>query len=126
MVIFAAIAFLMLIVMLPQLFFAVQLEHVSRIGLGEYGTFAARYVREFRHKWLETTRPPHDPLGSADIQSLADSANAFQVVAGMNLVPMTRRNVQRLAFAIAAPFMPLVLTVIPVHEIVARAAKLLL
>jgi hypothetical protein len=126
MVIFAAIAFLMLIVMLPQLFFAVQLERAWRVGLGAYGTFAARYAREFGSKWLETTRPPHDPLGSADIQSLADSANAFQVVAGMNLVPITRRTVQRLAVAIAAPFLPLVLTVIPVHEIVTRAAKLLL
>jgi hypothetical protein len=42
-----------------------------------------RYVREFDHEWLRGGAPADDALiGSADIQSLADLGNSFDVVKG--------------------------------------------
>ena len=65
----------------PLLVFAPQLAQAKRTGLREYGTLAERYVREFDAKWLRGGAPAGEPLvGSADIQSLADLGNSFEVV----------------------------------------------
>jgi len=70
-----------------------------------------------------TNRPPayESPLGSADIQSLADLATAFDVARSMSLLPMSKKTVFRLGFTIAAPLLPLILTMIPFDEVVNRA-----
>ena len=53
----------------------------KRAGLREYGTLAQRYVREFDRNGCAAARRPDEPLvGSADIQSLADLGNSFEVV----------------------------------------------
>ena len=58
-----------------------QLARVKRTGLAEYGGLAQRYVREFDTKWLRGGASSDEPLvGSADIQSLSDMANTFEVV----------------------------------------------
>ena len=55
-------------------------------GLREYGTLAERFVREFDTKWLRNPAPPDEPLVStADIQSLADLGNSYDMVKGMRL-----------------------------------------
>jgi hypothetical protein len=123
--IFAFVVLLMLLVLLPQTFFVVQLERAWRAGAGEYGVLGSRYVDAFRRKWLGAHPHTSESLvGSADIQSLADLANAFDVVRGMYLVPITRNTVLRLLFVIVIPLLPLVLTMIPFEQIVDRAIGL--
>ena len=123
--IFAFVVLLILLVLLPQTFFVVQLERAWRAGAGEYGVLGSRYVDAFRRKWLCTHPHTRESLvGSADIQSLADLANAFDVIRGMYLVPITRNTVLRLLFVIVIPLLPLVLTMIPFEQIVDRAIAL--
>jgi hypothetical protein len=125
--ILAAIVFLMLLVLLPQIFFTPQLERAWRAGAGEYGVLGSHYVNGFRRKWLRAHPYTRESLvGSADIQSLADLANAYEVIRDMYLVPITRNTVVRLAFAIVIPLLPLVLTMIPFEEIVDRALSTLI
>jgi len=89
--ILAIVVFLMLLVLLPQTFFTIQLEHAWRIGAGEYGVLGSHYVDTFRRKWLGGHPHTRESLvGSADIQSLADMANAFDVIRTMHSVPVTR------------------------------------
>jgi hypothetical protein len=122
--ILAVIVLLMLLVLLPQTFFAFQLERAWRVGAAEYGTLGSHYVEGFRRKWLDPHQQPREALiGSADIQSLADLANAFDVIRDMYLVPITKRTLLRLVVAIAFPLLPLVLTMIPFEEIVDRVVK---
>ena len=124
--ILGAVAFLMLLVLLPQTFFIPQLERTWRTGGGEYGIFGSRYVNNFRRKWLGAHPHPHEsPVGSADIQSLADLAGAYDVIRDMYLVPITRNTVMRLAFALVIPLLPLALTMIPFEEVVDRALSAL-
>ena len=60
-----------------------------------------------------------DPrLRSADIQSLADLANAFEVVRGMRLLPLDRQALVALAVAIALPFAPLALTMLSLDKLI--------
>ena len=110
--------FLLCVVLGPLLVFAPQLARAKRQGLREYGTLAARYVREFDAKWLRGGAPPDEPLvGSADIQSLADLAGGYEVVRNMHLVPIKRDDVLRLVVATLAPIVPLALTMMSLEEL---------
>ena len=115
------IALLMVIAMLPLTFFSVALNRAHREGRREYGLLASQYVDEFRAKWMRGKRPEGEPLvGSADIQSLADLGNSFDVVQDMRLLPVSWQTLFRLAIILALPFAPLLLTVYPLNELIAR------
>ncbi len=119
------VATMLLIILGPFLVFSAQLEHAKRIGLREYGRLAQLYVREFDDKWLRGANPSGEPLlGSADIQSLGDLGNSFEVVKEMRLVPFTIRDVLQLAVIILIPVAPLMLTMISVDELVSRILRI--
>ena len=114
-------AFLALLVFGPLLVFAPQLAECKRIGLREYGTLAERYVRAFDVKWLHATAPPDEPfVGSADIQSLADLGNSYEVVKEMRLAPITRDAIVQLAVALFLPIAPLALTIMPMEDLLKK------
>ena len=105
----------------PLLVFAVQLSRTKRTGLREYGALAARYVREFDDKWLRGKATAEDELiGSADIQSLADLGNSFEVVRSMRLAPITRDPIIQVGVAALLPLAPLLLTMMPLEELLRR------
>ena len=118
--------FLMLLVLLPLTFFVLQMIEAKLAALREYGTLASRYTSEFRQKWLQGGQPPDETLlGTGDIQSLADLANSYDVVRTMRPLPFDRGLVVRLAVMIALPLLPLILTMIPLDELLERLIKLL-
>lgn len=115
------VAFLLCAVFGPLLVFAPQLAEAKRTGLREYGTLAQRYVREFDAKWLRGGAPAGEVLvGSGDVQSLADMANAFDVVRGLRIVPVTKEAVLQLAAATLVPIAPLLLTMMPLDELLRK------
>ena len=115
------VVFLVCLVLGPLLVFAPQLAQAKRTGNREYGTLAERYVREFDAKWLRGGAPAGEPLvGSADIQSLADLANSFEVVRTMHIAPITRDSLLRLVAATLAPIVPLALTMMPFEELLRK------
>ena len=115
------VVFLLCVVLGPLLVFAPLLAQAKRQGLREYGTLAERYVREFDGKWLRGGAPAGEPfVGSADIQSLADLANGYEVVRTMRLAPITKEAILRLAAATLAPIVPLLLTMMPFEELAAK------
>jgi hypothetical protein len=112
------VVFMMCVVFGPLLAFAPELARAKRSGDREYGTLAERYVREFDDKWMRGAAPADEPLvGSADIQSLADMANSFDVVRTMRLAPVTKQAVLQLAAATLAPVVPLVLTMMSIEQL---------
>jgi hypothetical protein len=113
------VAYLLCLVVGPLMVFAPQLARAKRQGLRDYGTLAERYVREFDAKWLRGGAPADEPfVGSGDIQSLADLGNSYEVVRTMRLVPITKEAVLRLAAAPLLPLVPLLLTMMPLEELV--------
>ena len=119
------VAMMLFAVLGPMLVFAPKLAAAKRAGLGEYGALAQRYVREFEEKWLRGGAPAGEPLvGSADIQSLADLGNSFDVVKGMRLVPFTWQTVLQLAVVTLAPVLPLTLTMISLEELLTQALRM--
>jgi hypothetical protein len=119
--------FLLCLVVGPLLVFAPQLTQAKRTGNREYGALAERYVREFDTKWLRGGTSADEPLvGSADIQSLADLANSFEVVRTMQIAPITRDGLLRLVAATLAPLAPLALTMMPLEELLGKLLGILL
>ena len=105
--------------------FAPKLAAAKRTGLREYGTLAKRYTDEFDHKWLRGGAPAGEPLiGSADIQSLADLGNSFEVIKDMRLAPFNLQTVLQLAVITLLPVLPLTLTMISLEELIDRLLKI--
>lgn len=112
---------LLFVVLGPLLVFAPQLAAAKRTGLREYGTLAQRYVREFDAKWLRGGAPADEPfVGSADVQSLADMNNSFEVVQTMHVAPVSKDAILRLAAAVVVPIVPLLLTMMPWEELLKK------
>jgi hypothetical protein len=115
------VGLLVFVVLCPLLVFAGQLARAKRTGLAEYGVLAQRYVREFDSKWLRGVRDPAEPLvGSADIQSLADLGNSFEVIRTMRIVPFSKETVFQLGVVTLSPLLPLLLTMISFEELLKR------
>jgi hypothetical protein len=115
------VIFLMCVVLGPLLVFAPQLAQAKRMGIREYGALAERYVREFDAKWLRGGAPADEPLtGSGDIQSLADMGNSFEVVRTMRIAPFAKETIVLLVAATVAPIAPLLLTMMPMEELLKK------
>jgi len=120
-----AILFLMLAVLAPLAFFAVHLERAHRRAKREFGILSSKYVDEFRDKWIQDKAENTEALlGTPDLQSLADLGNSFKIVSEIRLVPFGKEAVIRLAGVLVLPLLPLILTVIPLKEIVTWVIKL--
>ncbi len=105
----------------PLLAYSPVLMRVKRIGLREYGMLASRYVREFDAKWLRGGAVDDEALiGSGDIQSLADLGNSFQVIREIQPFPFGRDTVIRIIVMTLIPISPLVLTMIPLEELIKK------
>jgi hypothetical protein len=116
-----AVVLLMGIALAPLTFFILTLARVRREGARQYGLLAMRYVDEFHEKWMGDQHPAGEPLvGSADIQSLADLANAHDVVREMRVLPLSRQAVVTLAIVVALPYLPLVLTMISFEALLSQ------
>jgi hypothetical protein len=121
------VLFLLCLVLGPFLVFAPQLAAAKRAGLREYGTLAERYVREFDDKWLHggATTAKEPLVGSADIQSLADLDNSFEIVRTMRIVPVTKDALLGVAAATLAPVAPLALTMMSLEDLLKKLAGVL-
>ena len=65
-------------------------------------------------------------MGSADVQSLADLANSYEVAREMRSAPRGRDTNIQVGVAAVVPFLPLVLTVVPAEEILKKLVGMLL
>jgi hypothetical protein len=121
----AVVVCLSLLVLLPMCFFAAQLFEARLGGTIRFGRLASRYTNEFRAKWLAASGGGGDLLGTPDIQSLADLGVSCEVVQTMRLLPFDTLVVVRLAVTVAAPFLPLMLTVVPLDQILSVLANVI-
>jgi hypothetical protein len=110
------------LIVAPLLTFAPRLIRLRQDGLLEYGTLAADYVHAFDDKWIRQKAWQREPmLGSADVQSLADLANSFDLVRSMRFVPFSLFQVLLVVGAAALPALPLALFIVPADELILKA-----
>ena len=122
----AMIVFVLFITLGPLIVFGRQLRRTKRVGMDRYGVLAADYVAQFNAKWLRGNAPQEGFMGSADIQSLADLGNSYGLVSAMRTVPITMEVVGRIVVAKLLPVAPLLLTAMPIDQIVKKLISILL
>ena len=111
----------------PLLLFAGTLLKTKRNGLNEYGTLSTKYSGEFHRKWILREDPNREPLlGTGDIQSLADLGNSYALVQKMKAIPIELRTILHLIVACLLPLVPLLLTVMPLKEILKLLMKVMM
>jgi len=121
------VVFVLLIMLVPFLVFAGQLARAKRKGVVDYGQLASRYVNEYNNKWRQGNAPKDEKfIGSGDIQSLADLANSYEVVRKMQIAPITRDMLISLAVAVLLPILPLVLTMMPLKDLLKLLSGIIL
>lgn len=108
----------------PLCLFTPQLVQAKRSALARYGNFATGLVSDFDEKWLKTGADGLPMLASEEIQTVADLDNSFRVVREMRYVPISPHDVCMLFVVTTAPFLPLLLTVMPVDQLLVEAVKL--
>jgi hypothetical protein len=119
--ILGVVLFVQVIVLGPLFAFLPCLMRAKRTGLRDYGILASRYVNAFDLKWVRGGADNHEQLiGSGDIQSLADLANSFQVVRDIRSFPFDKDTVIQVIVFTLIPILPLVLTMVPLEELIKK------
>jgi hypothetical protein len=80
---------------------------------------------DFRQKWLQTKPGDEQLLGTPDLQSLADLDNTFRIVREMRAIPFAIEDAVRLLLITAAPMIPLLLTIMPLEQLLNQAVKMM-
>ena len=119
------VVFFVVAVLAPLFLFTPQLARAKRDGLAEYGAFASTYVMDFDQKWLRSKVNDEQLLGTGDIQSLADLGNSFAVVREMRSIPFARDDVLQLLIATVSPLVPLLLTIMPLEQLITQVVKII-
>ncbi len=115
------VVLMMILVIGPLTVFAPKILDAKRRGLREYGRFAADYSRNFDRRWMRGANGGgEEALGSADIQSLADLDSAVSIIRSMTAFPVGRDQILQLIVATIIPFAPLLLTAIPLEQLLDR------
>ncbi|HEY9641460.1 MAG TPA: hypothetical protein V6C57_13315 [Coleofasciculaceae cyanobacterium] len=125
--VFCYITLAIALVLLPLFAFAGQLIELKERGQLEYAALGMDYTKSFEQKWILTDPAIRESLlGHQDVRSLADLARSFEVVRKMKILPFDFDTVKVLVLATILPFMPLVLTVIPLQEVLKKMREFLL
>jgi hypothetical protein len=110
----------------PLMVFAPKLFRLKQDGLRRYGTLATRYTQLFDSKWVDGINTSEDPLlGTADIQSLADLGDSYELIRKMRVVPIELSDFVAMALPGVIPALPLAATVMPISEILKGILRLL-
>ncbi len=117
-----ALSVLLVLFLGPVLVFVPKLNVARLRALRTFRSFAAEYVQEFDDKWLGRVTPK-PLLGTPDIQSLADLANAAHTLREMRVVPVSLQIVTTYAMGVLLPFLPLLLLRYPIAELAAMLFK---
>lgn len=101
----------------PLAAFSRPLKIAEESGLLVYGSFASRYAQGFHRKWVDANSTGHPLEAKEDIGPLADIGASYERVAETRILPVTLTTALAFAFAALAPMLPLLLTVMPLKDV---------
>jgi hypothetical protein len=118
------VCFFLFVILGPLVMFTPSLSRAKRNGSAEYGLLASRFVFGFEDKWLLAGQPEENGLlRTRDIRTLADLGISYSAVRQMRLVPFGPEDITRLAAAVAAPLLPLALTIFSIPQLLSFLIK---
>lgn len=128
-VLIAGYVLLVLVIFVGPLFaYSSKLYAMQRRGFLDYSALANDYTQTFDRKWIHDEASEQEVLvESSGIKSFADLGNSFTLVREMSFIPFDfRLTIIPLATATLIPFVPLVLMVFPLEEIIRKIIGIVL
>lgn len=117
---FAIAAWLALNLMLflgPLLVFAKPLFAARERALLEYGRMATRQHVTMHRKWTGRTEDEGDPADAAALPSSSELNTTIQCIREMGYTPVNRAAVIQIVIAAGLPLLPVVLTLVPLDDV---------
>jgi hypothetical protein len=116
----------LLLFLAPLLMFTPRLIEAKEKSLREYGALAIAHHQMFDRKWVQGENPGGDAvLGTPEISSLADLGSAYEILARMKSAPFDPADAIVLLLATLIPMTPLVLTIMPIDDLLELLSKIL-
>ena len=119
------ISLFILIILAPMAVFVPALAQARRNGLNLYGTLASSRMQHLNEKWLDHSPTAKPVFSTGDNTSLADLESSYRNIQHMRVVPFGLTEISGLAILTAVPLIPLVLTVIPISDLLTGLVKVL-
>jgi hypothetical protein len=117
----------LLLFLMPFAVFVPVLRKLRERGSAEYGRLGLVMGRQFENGWLREPRGgPESMLARQDFSSAADLFSVIDRVYRIRYFPINTRPIAELALAGLSPFIPLVLSVVPLDVFLKAVTKLLL
>lgn len=123
----ALLALILMLFVGPLLFFTGNLYRLKKYGIFRYGELAGRMGLQFEHKWLGGEKiTDEEALGVPDFSATVDLYGVASNVQQLKLLPFDLRDLYLLIVAVLLPYLPILLTKVPLKEILSTLAKVLL
>lgn len=102
----------------PLAIFMPKLTHLYRVGYLQYGSLAHLHAERFHEKWVHG-RQGHleELLAAPEVETLIHLAESVDRVRRTKLLPIDRLTVIQIAAASAVPMLPVIMTQIPVADL---------
>lgn len=107
----------LILVLGPLVVFARPLYELRERALIEYGRLASHHHLAFHRKWIAEGRDGAELLGSPEPSSGADLNATIEALKDLRLIPVDSQSVIALVIAAGLPMIAVVLTQIPVDDI---------
>jgi hypothetical protein len=102
----------------PLAIFGPKLTHLYRVGYLQYGSLAHLHAEQFHENWVHE-RQEHlgELLVAQEINTLNSLASSFDRLRRMKLLPVDRTTLIEVTAAAAAPMLPVIMTQVPLTEL---------
>ena len=109
---------ILLIFVGPLAIFGSKLAHLYRVGYLEYGSLSHLHAEQFHEKWVRG-RQAHlgELLTAPETTRLIDLARSLDRVRRIKLLPIDRLTIIQVAAASAIPMLPVIMTQIPLADL---------
>jgi hypothetical protein len=110
----------------PLMLFSAHVCEARHRDLTRFHTFAHAYVQQFKRTWLSDRLQQQDVLGLADIQSLNDLGGSYDRTEKTSMFLFGVRTLATLWLGAVIPVLPVVLSAMPLSDVIEHLGKILL
>lgn len=110
----------------PLSVFSLPLVRLRNQALLDYGRLASIHNQLFEQRWILTRDSAPELVGTPDISSLSDLGASFELIRSMRPMPVDFQTFRLLFMACALPWMVIVLSQIPLFELLSIVTQAVL
>ena len=99
----------------PLLLFVRKLYEAKDSAVFQYGALASRQIQQVDRKWL-SDEPVQGGVG-VDFGAVHQLGNSLTAVRDMSIIPLGKDDVLKLLFVAFLPYVPLLITLVPMDEV---------